>query len=372
LIQASFVDRPNRFTIRCRDASGRLLRAYLPNPGRLAELLLPDAVLLLAGPGPAGKRRTRYTVVAVERDGRPIMLHTHLCNSVACWLIERGLIAELAGARVKACEVSVGECRFDLLLDWQGEEVYVEVKSCTLYGNSVAMFPDAVTVRGRRHLEALAELAERGVRAMVLFLVQTPLVHYFMPDYHTDFEFSRTLLQVRDRIEVLPVAIEWLPDLSLAARARTLIVPWRELQREVADRGCYILVLRLNRRRCIGVGQLGAIRFEPGYYLYVGSALQSLSARLVRHARKRKQLHWHVDYLREACELAATLPIRTSERCECKLAGALAEVFEPGPQGFGSSDCRCRTHLFFSSRHPLNCPAMHGLLQNFRMRPPQP
>ncbi len=369
LLPALFVVRPNRFTVCCRVAGGRPLRAYLPNPGRLAELLLPDAKLWLARASGSGrKRRTRYTVVAVERDGRPIVLHTHMCNTVARWLIERGLIAELAGARVKSTEVAAGSCRFDLLLEHCGRELYVEVKSCTLYGNGVAMFPDAVTERGRGHLVRLAELAERGRRTMVLFLVQTPLVRCFMPDYHTDLEFSRTLLAVRDRVEVLPVAVEWRPDLSLAPQAHTLTVPWRYLDREVQDRGCYLLVLRLNRARRVEVGQLGPIALRPGYYLYVGSAARSLSARLARHSRVRKRMHWHVDYLRRASRLVAALPIRSSQRCECRLAHAVTELFAPGPAGFGCSDCACRTHLFFSPVQPLRLRATHELLQRFRMR----
>jgi len=372
LLPARFVDRPNRFTVRCRCGSGRLVRAYLPNPGRLAELLLPGAKLFLVSRGgSAAGRKTRYTAVAVERDGRPIMLHTHLCNATARWLIEHDLIGELAGARVKGSEVAAGNCRFDLLLRHGGRDLYVEVKSCTLYGNGVAMFPDAVTERGRRHLLRLAELAERGVRAMVLFLVQTPLVRCFMPDYHTDLEFSRTLLAVRDRVRVLPVAVEWRPDLSLAPRARTLAVPWRYLEREVQDRGCYLLVLRLRRARRSQVGQLGSVLFRPGYYIYVGSAARSLSARLARHSRLRKRLHWHVDYLREASELVTALPVRGSQRCECRLAAAAAELFEPGPAGFGCSDCACPTHLFFSPAHPLHLPATHELLQRFRMRVPE-
>ena len=137
----------------------RVLNAFLPNPGRLQELLLPGVRLHLVEDRGNPLRKTSYTVVAVERDGVPIMLHTHRTNQVARYLIEEGFIKALNAARIVKAEATVGRSRFDFLLEDVHGERYLEVKSCTLVGKRVAMFPDAITERGARHLDELARLS---------------------------------------------------------------------------------------------------------------------------------------------------------------------------------------------------------------------
>ena len=374
---ARFVDRPNRFLVRCRRPGGGTIKAFLPNPGRMWELLLPNVTLYLTSDAPSRQarpspRKTRHTVLAVERDGRPIFLHTHLTNRVARHLIERRRIPGLENADVIGSEVPLGNSRFDFLLREPEGEMYLEVKSCTLFGNGVAMFPDAVTERGRRHLLELAELSRNGARSAVLFLVHTPKVRWFMPDYHTDLAFSQAVLEVRDHLRILPVAIEWKPDLSISSKAKLLEVPWSHLEREVRDSGSYLLILRLPRARRIEVGGLGSVLLRRGYYVYVGSAMRNLSARVARHVRLRKTVRWHIDYLRREALDVVALPIRSSQRQECGVATALSSILESGPDRFGSSDCACPTHLLWARGDPLHSPAFHSVLQAFRMRAPEP
>jgi len=376
VLKARFIERPNRFLVRCHVQRRGTVEAYLPNPGRLWELFFPDVTLyLMPSPGSAARSRedcrTKHTVLAVERDGQPIFLHTHFTNQVARFLIEENRIPGLAGAEVIRPEISVGHSRFDFLLRHGRRDIYLEVKSCTLYGNSVAMFPDAVTDRGRRHLIELASLRSRSVRPCVLFLVQTPAVKWFMPDYHTDLAFSRTLLEVRRQIDIFPVAIQWASDLSVCPGIKFLEIPWRYLRREVKDQGSYLLLLKLDKEERSQIGSLGTFAFRRGWYVYVGSAMRNLSARIARHTRRRKKLHWHIDYLRnEAAEVIA-LPIRSSLRQECDVAQALTDVLQSGPTGFGSSDCNCPTHLFYHASSPLDSPPFHKVLQQFRMRHPE-
>lgn len=375
LLDAAFVERPNRFLVRCRLADGNRIDAYLANPGRLQELLLPDARVwvrqnTVSTKAPAVSARTLYTALAVERDGRPICLNTHITSRIAGYLIERGSIPELRAARVIRYEITSGHNRFDMLIEQGGEQVLVEVKSVTLYGNDVAMFPDAVTERGRRHLVELAALSRDGRRVLVIFVAHTPGVHWFMPDYHTDLEFARTMLETRHDVGMLAVAIGWQPDLSLADDVRMLDVPWDFLEREVDDRGAYILVLQLRRSREVEVGSLGRIAFEPGYYVYVGSAMRSLTARVDRHLRHRKTMQWHIDYLRDAADAVKALPVRTSQRIEQSIAMALGGILSAGPAGFGASDSSQVTHLFYSVSDPLQDRRFHRVLQEFRMRSP--
>jgi len=159
-------------------------------------------------------------------------------------------------------------------------------------------------------------------------------------------------------------------DRPLSGRPRELPALWDLVEQEAQDRGAYLLILRLRESRKVTVGQLGALRLPSGYYVYVGSAMRNLSSRLARHQRKRKKMRWHVDYLRAAADECLALPIPSSRRLECDLAAALARMMEPGPAGFGSSDCACPTHLFHAPAHPLHSPAFHAFLESFRM-PPQ-
>jgi Uri superfamily endonuclease len=110
--------------------------------------------------------------------------------------------------------------------------------------------------------------------------------------------------------------------------------------------GSYILLLELMSDHTIRVGSLGVIRFPKGYYMYVGSGLKNLDERVKRHLRKNnKKLHWHIDYLLEEAEVTGVYFKESSFREECSIAEKLKDLYEPIP-GFGSSDCRCRSHLF--------------------------
>jgi sugar fermentation stimulation protein A len=375
VIQAVFLERPNRFLVRCSANRLGVINAYLPNPGRLWELLLPGAILYIC-PDTSFKsihhsrRKTHYTVLAVQKKGIPILIHTNITNQVARYLIEMKCIPSLAGAEVIQKEISHGKSRFDFLLRKNGRNIYLEVKSCTLFANGVAMFPDAVTERGTRHLLELAEMGRNGTSSIMLFIVHYPHVQWFMPDFHTDYDFSLHMLQVKNDLTVLPIAIEWKPDLSISQNVKTLEIPWDYLQHEVKDRGSYLLILQLERQKIVEIGRLGKLMFQKGYYIYVGSAMSNLRARITRHRHKRKKIYWHIDYLTHVTDGFLSIPIRSSQRQECEIARSLSLIFKSGPPNFGSSDCKCVTHLFLSEKYPLHMEAFHTILQRFRMRHP--
>jgi sugar fermentation stimulation protein A len=363
--KAIFSRRPNRFVVLCH-LNGKTIKAFLPNPGRLWELLLPGAVLYLEK-SPQPERKLPYTVVAIEREGRPVMAHTHRTNALVEHLVRKGMIPGLERAEIIKREIQHGSSRFDFLLKRGEEETYLEVKSCTLFGKNVAMFPDAVTVRGKKHLEELAELKGRGKSGAVVFLICWPKASFFMPDYHTDLEFSKTLLAVRDKVTFLPVGWKMNPDLSFTSQVRLLEIPWDLLHKEVEDRGSYILILRLHAGRTLNIGKFGRVKCKEGYYLYTGSARKNLTQRLERHRREKKKFFWHIDFLRAHAEVHLALPIRASDPLECKLADALEKISDWQVPNFGCSDCSCGSHLFGMTKDPIHTPEFISLLQYFRM-----
>jgi len=363
--KATFIKRPNRFVVVCK-LNGKTITAFLPNPGRLWELMLPGAVLYLEKSLQPG-RKLPYTVVAIEREGRPVMAHTHRTNDLVEHLLRKGIIPGLEGAEITKREIRHGNSRFDFLLKRGEEEIYLEVKSCTLFGRQVAMFPDAVTARGKKHLEELAELRDRGKSGAVVFFIGWPRANYFLPDYHTDLEFSKTLLAAKDRVSFLPVGLELNPDLSLTSKVRLLRIPWDIIEKEAEDRGSYILILKLPAGRKLNIGKLGRIAFKGGYYLYAGSAQKNLTQRLERHKREGKKLFWHIDYLRTHADFQLGLPVRASDPLECELARALKRISGWEVPRFGCSDCSCSSHLFGMSEDPINTPEFISVLQYFRM-----
>jgi sugar fermentation stimulation protein A len=341
--------------------------AYLPNPGKLRELLLPGRKLYLVRQPLVPGREISYMAVAVERDGSPILLHTHQNNSVARHLIEHNRIPGLDGAVVVKAEHTIGNSRFDFLLRKGGRDMVLEVKSCTLFGRRIAMFPDAITERGKKHLLELSALSRQGLETVVLFLVHTPSPVYFMPDYHTDLEFSRALLSVKDHVMVKAVSVEWKKDLILGDRVRELVIPWELIEREAHDCGCYIVLMKLTRDRNLKIGSLGTVRFRKGFYLYAGSAKNNLTQRIARHRSRRKKLFWHIDYLREHADFCTAMPVRASVDLECELADALQGMASWSIPCFGSSDCSCGSHLFGMVEDPLHVPPFIEMLQYFRI-----
>jgi len=364
--KAIFKKRLNRFLIECLIKNEKI-KAYLPNPGRLWELLLPRRELyLIKNPAESG-RTTDYTVIAILKEEIPVLLHTHYTNVLARLLIEQGKIPFFKGSSIVKQEVKIGRSRFDFLLRKDDKDFILEVKSCTLFGKEIAMFPDAVTLRGRRHLLELSKLSSRGMKAGILFIVHSPFVRYFMPEYHVDLEFSRTLYALRDMLEIKAVAIKWNKDLSLEPVVQELQIPWELIKKEAHDRGSYIVILNLRKTHRINIKTLGKVLLKKGYYLYVGSAKNNLTKRIQRHKRKRKKLYWHIDYLREKAGFYLALPVRTSSSLECEIATSLKGISHRIIPGFGASDCNCETHLFGMDKNPLTLPEFIKILQYFRI-----
>ena len=111
-------------------------------------------------------------------------------------------------------------------------------------------------------------------------------------------------------------------------------------------KGCYCLIIKLDDEKSILIGRrLGEINFKKGYYVYVGSAMNSLKARINRHLSDEKRLHWHIDYLLKNAEITDVIYNESTRKIECELSQYLAEK-TTGIKGFGCSDCNCESHLY--------------------------
>lgn len=369
-IAAFFLQRYNRFVVQCRLATGELVKAHLPNPGRLWELLFPGVELRLAG-GKTGQYA--YGVLAVKKGNKWVYLHTIGNNDLAERLLRAQRVPGLESYSVVRREVSSKghSSRFDFLLEKDGEPLWLEVKMCSLFQGRMAMFPDAPTLRGQRHLEELSALSDEGYRTGVLFIIQDLEADFFLPEYHTDPDFARILYDNRKKIDYFALGTAINEDLTWKDEVKPLSLPLAILPDKNRDSGLYLILMEMVSEVTICVGALGEQRFLPGWYVYVGSAKKSLDARVARHLRKRKKFHWHIDYLRQAAEKVKGIPIRTAGGGECLLASEITALGDGiGPKGFGSSDCGCPSHLTYFKDFPLDIQAFVEKLLYWRMERP--
>lgn len=387
-MEARFVSRPNRFIVIADGPDGRI-EAHCPNPGRMNELLLPEAPLILeyatqspAGTkadrkrfGTKGSRRTRYSLQAVRHEEKIIPLDTTRSNRIAENLILPRLYPDMDEIRR---EVRIGGSRFDFLIENGDTSVLVEVKTCSLCREGVAMFPDAPTERGRRHVRELSVLCtkvESRMHGLILILIMHEDASRFVPNIHTDPEFSTTLAdavgpvspatnQENLAIRAVSISADEKGDVRLIDESLPVDLQPVDLVHE--NRGIYLLVIRYDERRVVSVGALGERLIVPGWYVYTGSADGSMHTRIARHLRKRKRMHWHVDYLIARADSVAALPIYTRHDLECRLAQDVGRLGESCIDGFGSSDCGCPSHLTRFGEDPISSAAFIDLLLRYR------
>ncbi|MDO5036991.1 MAG: DNA/RNA nuclease SfsA [Tissierellia bacterium] len=193
-----FLKRPNRFIAEV-DLEGEVHQVHVPNTGRAKELFIPGRRVLLEGARPGSKRKTAYSLVHVEKEGKWVNIDSQMPNHlVAEWLAASPLLEGLGPVKDFKREVQLGKSRIDFQI--RGEEGlgFMEVKGVTLEEDGRAYFPDAPTERGRRHLEELTQLAKEGIEAYVFFVVQLEKAFRFSPNWKTDPGFSQALVQAQE------------------------------------------------------------------------------------------------------------------------------------------------------------------------------
>ena len=185
-----FVSRPNRFIARVL-LDGREETVHVKNTGRCRELLLPGArVVLSRAENPA--RKTKYDLVAVRKGGLFINMDAQAPNAAAAELLRR-LFPDAAISP----EHAWGRSRFDFYLEQDGRRTLLEVKGVTLERDGLALFPDAPTERGTKHLRELTRAVSEGFECCVLFLIQMKGCRSFAPNEETDPAFAEALRRAR-------------------------------------------------------------------------------------------------------------------------------------------------------------------------------
>jgi len=213
IVQASFVDRPNRFIAHV-EMDGRLETVHVKNTGRCRELLRPGAEVWLTAPGTEG-RKTKYDLVAVRKsNGLLINIDSQAPNAAAKeWL-------EKQDYDVIAPEFRYGDSRIDFYLEKAEQRFLMEVKGCTLEVDGIGYFPDAPTERGVKHLRKLAGAIEKGYRAVLAFVIQMDGVTEVRPNGQLHPEFETALQEASAAgVEILFLPCHVEPDGLTVVRA---------------------------------------------------------------------------------------------------------------------------------------------------------
>lgn len=189
-----FLRRPNRF-IAWILMDGEEVKCHVKNTGRLGELLLPGAEILVE-PAKDPGRKTAFSLIFVKKDGQWVNIDSQAPNRLAWEWIETGGFLE-AVTRMQR-EKTWGHSRFDLYLETEKERWYMEVKGVTLNVNGTALFPDAPTERGLKHVEELIACQEEGYRAAILFVIQMKGVQQFQPFKERQPAFAEALRRAKE------------------------------------------------------------------------------------------------------------------------------------------------------------------------------
>jgi sugar fermentation stimulation protein A len=206
--QASFLIRRNRFLLSAETPSGETVDVHVPDPGRLKELLFPGNDLLILPVSSPGPRKTRWSLLAARDSTGWILVNTSFHRRLSEELFKSPFSPFGQATSIQA-EVNApsGTSRLDFHINGN---IWVEVKGCTLKAGDVAMFPDAPTSRGLKHILELTHLAESGIPAAVVFLVFVRKVLFFTANRNTDPKFALALQKAVEKgVQVFPVQLSF-------------------------------------------------------------------------------------------------------------------------------------------------------------------
>ncbi len=205
LIKGSLIKRYKRFLADVRLENGDIVTAHCANSGTMKACCQSDRPVYLSYHNNP-KRKLKYTWELIHMPTSLVGVNTQLPNRLTAHAIQAGDVAELTGYQTLKREVKAGKhSRIDILLDSPDRRpCYVEVKNCTLVEDGLATFPDAVTLRGQKHLEELQELITAGCRCVMFYLIQRMDARRFAPADHIDADYGKKLRRAADKgVEIL-------------------------------------------------------------------------------------------------------------------------------------------------------------------------
>ena len=214
IFKGQFISRPNRFTAEV-EINGLTETVHVKNTGRCKELLTPGTTVYLAK-AENTERKTKYDLIGVEktRVGKPtisVNMDSQAANDAAAEWLQKGLLFP-KDAKIRR-EVRYGKSRFDFCIEYEDKTAFLEVKGVTLESDGIALFPDAPTERGVKHIKELMNCMQHGHEAYILFVIQMKEILALRPNDATHKAFGDALREARKAgVHVLAVDCIITPD----------------------------------------------------------------------------------------------------------------------------------------------------------------
>ncbi len=228
----TFLSRPNRFIARVL-LNGAPVTCHVKNTGRCAELLTPGARAVLEKAPEGSDRKTLYDLVSVYKGERLVNMDSQAPNKIfGEWARERFDLVRP--------EYTYGDSRLDFYLERDGRRILAEIKGVTLEKDDIALFPDAPTERGVKHIRSLVKAMAEGYEARIYFVVQMSGIRFFTPSYALHREFFLALEEAaRAGVRVCALECSVTPGEVLAAGSVPVVYdkdPFREGSRPAAQK----------------------------------------------------------------------------------------------------------------------------------------
>ncbi len=205
LVPGKLIKRYKRFLADVELEDGTVITAHCTNSGSMKSCLEEGAPVYLS-PVNDPKRKTKFTWEMIYINNNWAGINTMIPNKLVYEAVHDGIIDKLQGYTKVKREVKFEDSRFDIYAENDQEKCFIEVKNVTMKEGRFARFPDAVTSRGKKHLETLMEVKKQGMRAVMLYIIQRTDIEIFGPAWDIDPEYSETLVKAyKNGVEIIPM-----------------------------------------------------------------------------------------------------------------------------------------------------------------------
>ena len=347
-----FIQRLNRFVLLLKKQDGSRIKAYVPNTGRMEEFSFHNHPFFIT---PANSPKFTHKVVSTIYQNNFVFLDTVKVNDLFFHLIQNNFIKEFQHITHMKREVTFGASRFDFTLTQNHMTSIIEIKSCTLCHNGLALFPDAPTLRGQKHIVTLDQLASQNhYKAYVIFLILNGSAEKFIPNFHTDFDYGKIFLSAH-KVNFKAFKVNLIDPVTFDLESiQEVPVDFSATKTHCKNKGAYLLLLENPKNITLPIGKLGPVHFAKGFYVYVGSALNSLDTRVKRHRERKKKNFWHIDYISSrVMTLKKVYLIRRTDKIESHLCREIEKISDGSIKNFGASDTKDSSHLVYFKESPL-------------------
>lgn len=225
LIHGKLIKRYKRFLADILLDDGTEVVAHCTNSGSMKSCLENEADVYLS-PANDPRRKTKYTWEMIKINDSWVGINTGNPNKLAFEAISEGTIPGLTGFSKVRREVTFGDSRFDIYAENELEKCFIEVKNVTFKEGDYALFPDAVTLRGQKHLKTLMDAKRQGMRAVMLYIIQRTDVHVFAPAKEIDPEYTKVLKEAYNSgVEIIPMQAKVTPDKIMLVKKLEFFLP---------------------------------------------------------------------------------------------------------------------------------------------------